>query len=134
MNREQAIAVLRLWAKEYRCRFMKDECRDEIVLGKYGLVREYNAHLRLIYMPNQKDHNRENYREKWDNRREKLAAAGSTILIDAHGEGVVLFDPHNVEQSQLAIAVAGIRQRKRISPEYREKLIAALKKGSIQVA
>ncbi len=132
MNREERLAVLRLWAKAHRCRIVKDECRDEIVLGRHGLIREYNALLRLIYMPNQKDHDRQNFREKWDNRRDKLAAAGFTILIDAHGEGVALFDPLNREQSQLAIAVAGVRQRKRISAEYREKLLAALKNARIQ--
>jgi hypothetical protein len=126
------MAVLRLWAKEHRCRVVKDECRDEIVLGPHGLIREYNGRLRVIYMPSHQDHNRETYRAKWDNRRNKLAAAGCTILIDAHGEGVALFDPNNREQSQVAIAVAGVRQRKRISAEYREKLLAALKNARIQ--
>ncbi len=126
MDREQAFAALRLWAKEHRCRIVKDECGDEIVLGRHGLIREYNPqHLRLIYMPNQKDHNRENYREKWNNRRDKLAAAGCTILIDAHGEGVALFDPHNHEQSRLAIAVSGVRQKRRLSPEQLAKFTAA---------
>jgi hypothetical protein len=57
MNREERLAVLRLWAKEHRCRIVKDECRDEIVLGRHGLIREYNTLLRLIYMPNHQDHN-----------------------------------------------------------------------------
>ena len=122
MTTEERLAVLRAWAKEHRCRIVKDECRDEIVLGKYGLIREYNAELRLVYQPNQADHNRENYREKWDNRRAKLEAAGCTIHIDAHGEGVALFDPHNAEQSRLAIAVAGIRQKRRMNPEQLARL------------
>lgn len=124
MNREERIAVLRLWAKEHRCRIVKDECRDEIVLGRHGLIRECNALLRVIYMPSQKDHNRENYREKWNNRRDKLAAAGCTILIEAHGEGMALFDPNNREQSQIAIAVAGVRQKRRFDPEQMKELAA----------
>jgi hypothetical protein len=124
MNREQATAVLRLWAKEHRCRIVKDECRDEIVLGKHGLIREYNALLRVIYIPNYQDHNRENYHAKWDNRRDKLITGGCTILIDAHGEGVALFDPNNQEQSQVAIAVAGIRRKRRVDPEQMKELAA----------
>ena len=122
MNREERLAVLRAWAKEYRCRIVRDECRDEIVLGRHGIIREYNSQLRVIYIPNQKDHNRENYRAKWDNRRAKLEAAGCTILIDAHGEGIALFDPRDGKQSQLAIGVAGVRQKRRISLEQKARL------------
>ena len=124
MNREERITVLRLWAKEHRCRIVKDECRDEIVVGRHGVIREYDAHLRLIYMPNQKDHNREKYRTKWENRRDKLKAAGCTILIDAHGEGVALFDPSNLEHSRLAIAGAGVRQKRRVDPKQMKDLAA----------
>jgi hypothetical protein len=123
MHREERLAVLCLWAKEHHCRIVKDECRDEIVLGKYGLIREYNSHLRLIYMPNQEDHTARTT-VRWNNRSDNLAAAGCTILIDAHGEGVALFNPNNPEQSQLAIAVAGVRQKRRFDPEQMKELAA----------
>jgi hypothetical protein len=37
-------------------------------------------------------------------------------------EGVLSFDPHNAEQAQLAIRVAGIKRRRKLSPEHRAKL------------
>jgi hypothetical protein len=83
MSREEKLAFLRAFSKEHRCRIRKDECGDEIVPGKHGLIREYNGRLRLIYMPKPNDRNRENYRVLWENRRDKLAAADCKILIDA---------------------------------------------------
>ena len=48
-----------------------------------------------------------------------------TIVQDGDGEGAATFDPQNRAQARLAIEKAGIRHRKKLSPEAKAKLLKA---------
>lgn len=65
----------------------------------------------------------------WNFVRRTLERAGLEIHQDGDTEGSMLFDPSDKRQVRAAIKAAGIRQRRELSPEERERLVARLQKG-----
>jgi hypothetical protein len=59
---------------------------------------------------------------KWTFAKEKLIAAGITILRDGDGEGIALFDAGNKTQARLALKIVGCRVRRQLSPERAQVL------------
>jgi hypothetical protein len=55
--------------------------------------------------------------KRWGNFRRAGIAAGMTILQNGDSEGCLQFDPTDKAQSTLAIRIAGVRPKRRVSPE-----------------
>ncbi len=93
-----------------------------IVPGSVGHIYEYDNHLLgVMVMP---DPPRKRY---WGCVRAALLEAGFTLVLDGDGEGAAVFDPENEQQARLAIRVAGIKRRRRLSPEQRKQRVAFLR-------
>ena len=92
------------------------------ISGKYGQIYEYaDAVLGVMVMP---DPPRKRY---WGCIRARLLKAGFSVVLDCEGEGAAIFDPENQKQASLAILAAGVKRRRRLSPEQREQRIAFLR-------
>jgi len=117
------------FALKHRLRVRRDECGDEIIPGKFGQIYEYAKGLfAVMYMPDPEG-KRPAKSKQWTNRRNWMLAAGFKILQDCDGEGTASFDPHDQQQVNLAIRVAGIKRRRVLSEEQRELKIQALEKA-----
>ena len=59
---------------------------------------------------------------KWGNARRTLQAANFTIRQNGETEGIGLFNPADKAQAKLALKVAGVKNRRQLSPEQRALL------------
>jgi hypothetical protein len=66
-------------------------------------------------------------RRYWNATRARLTSLGFTIVQDGDHEGAAAFDPANPQLAELAMRAAGIKKKRKLSREQREKLIARLR-------
>jgi hypothetical protein len=109
------------FADHQRLRTRVDEDGTKIILGKVGHIYEYDDNrLGVIVIPNPP---RMRY---WGFTKAALLTAGFVVVQDGDGEGAATFDPGNSEQVIAAIRAAGVKRRRKISPEQRERAISVL--------
>ena len=113
--------TLEHFAKTYRLALKRDDCGDYFVPGRLGQIYLYNAEeLGVIVMP-------PGDRAKvWPYARRRLTAAGCAVIQNGDTEGCALFDPEDVGQAKLAMKLAGVRARRRVSPECRARKVEQL--------
>ena len=93
----------------------------KIIPGRLGHIYEHDEGvLGVMVMPNPPR------RQYWGCTRVALLRAGFSIVQDGDGEGAATFDPDNPDQVRAAIRAAGIKRRRKISPEQRELQVARL--------
>jgi lipase chaperone LimK len=63
---------------------------------------------------------------QWNNAKRKLEAAGFRVYQNAECEGTALFDADNSDQAKLAIKLARIKQRRKLTPEQRKAAASRL--------
>lgn len=111
---------LKQWAQAHNVWVTPDVCGDPIIPGKALQLEcchvfdfEDGAHFGLCLML---DHGR-----SWSAAKTKALAAAFTLKQDGDREGILLFDPANETQSELALSLAGIRQHRKhnLSAEQR---------------
>ena len=117
------------FAEQYRVKTRKDSCDESIIPGKPRKTKwvEDACH---IYENGDEQFglclmNPLPYPEtkaKYSNAKKRLLAAGFIQGQDGDSEGTFLFNPANAVQAKLAIREAGIKIRRKISPEQRAKL------------
>ena len=137
-----------IFAEKYRVKTRRDECGDTVILGKrwkeqpesrdmdpgrrgklqYGhqIFECGDGRLGLwlmFYVDNGREIGGSGKTAKWPNAKKKLIAAGFTVIRDGDAEGIAVFDPENNDQARLALKLAGVRVRRRLSEEQR-KLVA----------
>lgn len=101
---------------------VSEEDGTKIIPGKFGQIYDYgDGRLGVLVMP---DPPRPHY---WGFVRAKLLAAGFVVVLDGDGEGAATFDPANPQQATTAIRVAGIKRKRVISQEQRDRQIARLR-------
>lgn len=109
------------FAAQYRLKTQVSGDGTNIIAGRVGVIYEFDADtLGVLIIPNPP---RKRY---WGCLRASLIVAGMTLVQDGDGEGSAVFDPDNPIQAKLAIRAAGIRRRRQLTPEQREKRIAFL--------
>jgi hypothetical protein len=110
-----------------------DDDNELIVMGRTGQIYQYSQNeLGVLFMPPRTDldpHGRW-CPKKWNRLRKLGENTGMTLRQLADSEGAFSFDPHNSEQSKLAIQIAKVRPKRTLSPEHRKKLILAGKQLS----
>lgn len=114
---------IRNFANRYRLKWNpeKPDPATEIIVGRAGQIYDHGDGLLAVlflsangaWMP-----------RKWGNTRRACIATGMTLLQNGDSEGSLSFDPHSPEQAKLAIKVAGIKTRRRLSDGQRERLRA----------
>ena len=118
---------LTTFAERHSLKVRRDSCGDEIIPGKprSAARQEDRCHLYdngddrfgIVLLVDSVG--------KWHNRRDRLVAAGFTVVQDGHGEGTLLFNPADSKQVRAAIKEAGLRIRKPATPAQ----LAALAKA-----
>lgn len=111
---------LRQTADVYRLRLRRDECGDPVIFGRRGQLYPYDNSLVgvLVFCRN---------KTAWTHVRKKLVAAGFTLLQNCDTEGTATFDPQNPKQVNLAIRVAEVKRKRRVSPETAARLTSFAK-------
>jgi hypothetical protein len=106
-----------------------DECGERTVPGTQGQIYEWSlngSQFGVMFMPpktfcSEEQPEAEQYGKwqpkKWGNSRRAGLAAGMTILQNGDSEGCLSFDPTNKGHLKLAIKIAGVRPKRRMSPE-----------------
>jgi hypothetical protein len=113
---------LQRFADEYRYRTRIDEDGTKIIPGKVGHLFEYDEEsFGVMIMPNPPR------RQFWGFAKAKLIAGGFKVVQDGDGEGVATFDPTDPKQVKLAVRVAGVKRRRVLSAEHRERCVASLR-------
>lgn len=112
---------IREFADNHRLKTRIDDDLTKIIPGKCGHLFEYDDDLLgVMVMPNLP---RRNY---WGYVRASLIQAGFQLVQDGDGEGSATFNPADPKQVKLAIRAAGIKRRRILSPENRDKALRAL--------
>jgi hypothetical protein len=110
------------FANRYRLKTQIDTDGTKIVEGRFGHLYSHDRNmLGVLIMPNPPR------RQYWGFVRSALLKTGFTVVQDGDLEGCATFDPKNLEQAKLAIKVAGVKRKRRISPEQRAMQIARLR-------
>jgi hypothetical protein len=102
-------------ASKFRLRVRRDECGDPVIPGRTGQLYVHDDSLLgvLVFLPSKR---------AWSHARKRLLVAGFTLFQDCDIEGTAGFDPRNRAQVDLAIKVAGVKRRRRISRETAARL------------
>jgi hypothetical protein len=104
------------FANRYRLKTRFSDDGTRIVPGKFGHIYLYDDDvLGVMVMPNPP---RRNY---WGHVCATLLRAGFVVVQDGDCEGAATFDPTNPNQEELAIRAAGIKPKRRVSPEQRKR-------------
>ena len=103
--------ALKDFASHLRLKTMSDECGELIISGRTGQIFSYDrSRMGVMFLPNPAPAIRQ-----WNIHRKALERVGCVILQDCEGEGTALFDPENAEQVMLALRVAGVRTKRKLS-------------------
>jgi hypothetical protein len=116
------------FAEKRRLKMRRDECGESIIPGRQGQVYEYgDGELGVMFTPPPtKDEPQGRWRpKKWSNFRKAALAMNMTFRQNGDSEGCLSFDPANDAQAKLAIKIAGVRPKRRVSPEAVSRLLAA---------
>ena len=99
-----------------RLRVRRDEGGSRIISGKNGHLWDHGAGLFAVTLLDLT-------RRKWTHRKKLCLKAGMELHQDGDFEGTLLFDPEDSEQVKVALSVAGVKKRRQLSPEHRERLM-----------
>jgi len=121
-HRGQYLDQIQAFAIRHRLKGRVDEDGTWIIPGKYGHIFEFDTgQLAVMVIP---DPPRKNY---WTFSRTKLLKAGFVLLQNGDSEGSAMFSTDDAEQGKLAIQVSGVKRKRRVSPQQREKQMAWLR-------
>ena len=103
------------FANKHRLRVRRAEDGEPVVSGKFGhLYHHDDSTLGLFFMPERP--------RLWSHARRNLEAADFTIWQNGDEEGSALFDPTSPAQARIALRVAGVNRKRRLSPAQLEAL------------
>ena len=124
--------MIERFASTHRLKSALDECWERIVPGKHGHIYEWNTDgsvFGVMFMPPKTP--REPWGKwcpkRWGNFKRAGLALGMTVVQNGDSEGCLSFDPNDKAQVKLAIKIAGVRPKRRISPEQHATLTERLR-------
>jgi hypothetical protein len=129
------IVRLEEFAAKYNLKAKKspDDWGEEVIFGKRGQIYEWGTNpetavfeLGVMFMPPPTKEDRWGRwcPRTWGNFRRRGQSLGMAVLQNGDSEGCLSFDPANKEQAELAIKIAKVPRRRRLSPEVKAKLLA----------
>ena len=118
------------FAKQHRLKTQREDCGDfleVLVPGKQGQIYEWSldgSKFAVMFMPPKTvtEPSGKWCPKRWGSFRRAAQVIGMTILQNGDSEGCLRFDPTNSEQVKLALRIAGIRPKRRVSPEQVARL------------
>ena|SRR5215469_4955739 len=119
--------TINAFAEKRRLKMRCDECGESIIPGRQGQIYKYDgAELGVMFMAP-----RGRWRPKmWNKFRKAALAIGMTLRQNGDSEGCLSFDPANDAQAKLAVKIAGVRPKRRVSPEEIARLVTVGFKAS----
>jgi len=108
------------FAASHRVRTKRDECGELIIPGKAGHVYEYGPAVFGVLLMLETA-------RQWNSARRRLEATGFRTYQCGDSEGAALFDANNHEQARLALKMARVKQRRKLTPEQRQVAASRLK-------
>ncbi len=110
---ERSISARSRASTDSRSRLSDD--RSEFVRGHCGEMYEYGSVYFAVMLLDLTA-------REWGYRKRTGKRHGMTVMQNGDREGTMTFDPTDRGQADLAIKFAGVRRKKRITPEYRKRL------------
>jgi hypothetical protein len=106
------------FSRKYRLKVQHDrQDGTSIIAGRRGQIYQYKEdELAVMFMPG------ESHPRLWNSQRRTCVSAGMVVRQNGDSEGVLSFDALDKEQVRLAIRLAGVRRRRKLSPEHKAKL------------
>ena len=109
------------FAAVHRLRTVTDEDKTTIIPGRTGQIYDHGDGMQfgVLFQP---DTDKFRTREAWNNRRRQCESVGMILHQSGDYEGSLLFDPANPLQAKLAIKVAGVAVKRKVSATHLEIL------------
>ena len=107
-------ATLTGFAEQHRLRMNRDECHDAIVRGKLGHLYEHGAGLFGIVLEARA--NSVSLETTLRSRKRRAIAGGFALRQEGDSEAILLFDPADLDQGQLAIRLIQAKKIKKAPP------------------
>ena len=127
--------MIHKFAEKNRMKVTHDECGDAIIAGRQGQLYPYTEfEMGVMFLPpGTKEDSYGRWCPKlWGNFKRAAALIGMVLTQDGDSEGCLSFDPQNTEQVKLAVKIAKVRIRKKLSPERKAALAATLAVARVQ--
>ena len=127
--------MIHKFAENNRMKVTHDECGDAIIAGRQGQLYPYTeSEMGVMFLPPKtKEDSCGRWCPKlWGNFKRAAALIGMVLTQDGDSEGCLSFDPQNAEQVKLAVKIAKVRIRKKLSPERKAALAATLAVARVQ--
>ena len=116
---------VRAFAEARRLRVRRDEDNTRIIPGRHGHIWDHGDDLFGVTLLDLTP-------RKWTHRKKLCLEAGMELQQDGDFEGTLLFDPTDSNQVQVALKVAGVKRKRRVSPEQIERLKAMSARNRIR--
>jgi hypothetical protein len=114
--------TVRDFSTTYNLRLTKDKDDTEVIQGTVGHIYEYGSdELGLVIVPPGNPRPR-----LYTSIKTKCCSAGMTLRQDGDAEDALSFYPEDKQQARMAIKVAAVRAKKRISERHKAKLLGRL--------
>ena len=127
--------MIHKFAEKNRMKVTHDECGDAIIAGRQGQLYPFTeSEMGVMFLPpkNTEDSWGRWCPKLWGNFKRAAALIGMVLTQDGDSEGCLAFDPQNAEQVKLAVKIAKVRIRKKLSPERKAALAATLAVARVQ--
>lgn len=127
--------MIHKFAEKNRMKVTHDECGDAIIAGRQGqLYPCTESEMGVMFLPPKtKEDSCGRWCPKlWGNFKRAAALIGMVLTQDGDSEGCLAFDPQNSGQVKLAVKIAKVRIRKKLSPERKAALAATLAVARVQ--
>jgi len=104
------------FASKHRLRIKRDECGEQTVLGKRGIISEFDTSKGLLAAtilgaPSA---------QHWNTHSRAMRAAGCTIAQNGDAEGTVVFDPADTNQTDAALRAIQARRKRTVHADRAE--------------
>jgi hypothetical protein len=107
------MGTLAKYGEQYRVRVKRDECRDFIVRGRFGHLYEHDANRLGIVLDAPADNLRSDRTLRV--RKNRAIAAGFVVHQEGDSEAILLFDPADLDQGQLAIRLIEAKKIRKVA-------------------
>jgi hypothetical protein len=111
------------FARRNRLKTKSDKADDtNVIVGKTGLIYEYSLDGSLLAVMFITPATKPPRTYMWRKTSMACVRAGMTMRQKGDAEGVLSFDPENADQIRLALKLAGVKRKRKITPKQLARL------------